>query len=224
MRYQLREGLYHCIAGQDVIFLDLPKNRYFALPSTCTQAFRQLLDRNGEAFTGAEGALSSLIKAGYLLEAMTSDCTFNNSGLELASSDTSMRNHGSFRFWQFLVALYWELHTSLQLRVFPLSSVLKRSGMSRGVKGIDEEAAQLEIDRWASAFDQTALILGRTDRCLVRSLAMFTVLRTHGVTAVLVIGARSDPFSAHAWVQHDGIVLNDSLDQINNYSPILALQ
>lgn len=83
---------------------------------------------------------------------------------------------------------------------------------------------EVQIARWVSAFDQTALILGRTDRCLVRSLAMFSILRGHGVSAALVIGVRSDPFSAHAWVQHDDIVLNDSVDQINNYAPILVLR
>jgi hypothetical protein len=53
---------------------------------------------------------------------------------------------------------------------------------------------------------------------------MFSVLRAHGVSAALVIGVRSDPFSAHAWVQHHDVVLNDCLEQTNNYSPILVLR
>lgn len=224
MRYQLREGLFHCIAGKNVIFLDLPKNRYFALPAPCTQAFRQLVARNGEKFAGTEEALSSLIEAGYLLEGPTPAGNFNNLEIELANNGVFGRNQGNFEVWEFLVALYWELLTSLKLRLFPLSSILERFCMSRCAKGSGGRTAQLEIDRWVSAFDQTALILGRTNRCLVRSLAMFSVLRGHGVTAALVVGVRSDPFSAHAWVQYDDIVLNDSVDQINNYAPILVLR
>ncbi|MGK2910421.1 MULTISPECIES: lasso peptide biosynthesis B2 protein [unclassified Sphingobium] len=224
MRYQLREGLFHCIAGQSVIFLDLPKNRYFALPAPSTQAFRHLVARNGEKFVGAEEALSSLIEAGYLIEDPVSGGNFNNPAIEIASDAILESNQRKFAVWEFLVALYWELLTSLKLRLFPLSSILERIGISRGAQGSGEEMGEVQIARWVSAFDQTALILGRTDRCLVRSLAMFSILRGHGVSAALVIGVRSDPFSAHAWVQHDDIVLNDSVDQINNYAPILVLR
>ncbi|MCY1170493.1 Transglutaminase-like superfamily protein [compost metagenome] len=223
MRFQLREGFYHCFAGQYAIFLDLPANRYFALPSTSTQAFRQLVDRNGEAFAGAEEALSSLIKHGILLEAKASDRSFAKLGIERASRDMSRHNSKSSPFWRFVVALYSELLTSVRLHLFPLSPMLKSAAACQRRKA-NRYNDSLDIERWVSAFDRTAIILGRTNRCLVRSLAMFRVLRVYGAAPTLVIGVRSDPFSAHAWVQHDDTVLNDDLEQINNYSPILVLR
>ncbi|WP_083224804.1 lasso peptide biosynthesis B2 protein [Sphingomonas panacis] len=224
MRYRLKEGLYHCIAGRNVIFLDLSRNRYFALPSTSTVTFRQLVARNGETVAGAEAALSSLIDAGYLLEAADSDLSFKVLEIEAPAGDAYSRNEVPHRLWPLLVAVYSELRTSLRIRLFPLHSVFARSAISRRVIGRDEHERKTEVDLWVSAFERAALILGRSNRCLTRSLAMFSVLRARGVTANLVIGVRSEPFSAHAWVQYEGTVLNDTFGQINNYSPILVLR
>jgi Transglutaminase-like superfamily len=45
--------------------------------------------------------------------------------------------------------------------------------------------------------------------CLQRSAATTCLLRRHGVAASLVIGARQLPFKAHAWVEVEGVVVND---------------
>ncbi|WP_420853308.1 lasso peptide biosynthesis B2 protein [Sphingobium estronivorans] len=145
-------------------------------------------------------------------------------GIQAPSGDASRRDHGPFRLWPLLVALYSDLLTSLRIRLHPLDSVLARSGMLTRAAGGDEPDSQPELDLWVSAFDRAALILGRTNRCLTRSLAMFSVLRARGVAANLVIGVRSEPFSAHAWVQYQDVVLNDTFGQVNNYSPILVLR
>ena len=46
--------------------------------------------------------------------------------------------------------------------------------------------------------------------CLQRSVCTARLLRKHGVNARLVIGYRPAPFFAHAWVEVDGRVVNDS--------------
>lgn len=43
--------------------------------------------------------------------------------------------------------------------------------------------------------------------CLPRSLALFALLRSLGVSAHHVIGVARFPFDAHAWVEHDGEVI-----------------
>jgi hypothetical protein len=47
--------------------------------------------------------------------------------------------------------------------------------------------------------------------CLEQSLALWWLLQRRGVTAQLRIGARKDKerFEAHAWVEWNGVVLND---------------
>lgn len=47
-------------------------------------------------------------------------------------------------------------------------------------------------------------------RCLQRSAAATCLLRRCGTPAQMVIGAQHRPFKAHAWVEVDGKVVNDS--------------
>lgn len=56
--------------------------------------------------------------------------------------------------------------------------------------------------------------------CLERSLALWCLLRRNGIEAELRIGAQANgrEFAAHAWVEWDGIVLNDSPDVRKRYS------
>lgn len=223
MQYQMRKDLYHCVAGQKVIFLDLFKDRYLALPQCSTQAFRRLVAGNGNAFDGDKDALAPLVNAGYLLAGSSDFQDSYRLATEIPTGDISFGKRQPFRIRHFLVALYWELLTSAMLKFTPLSSVVARYRNTRRKCTKDGEIATSKVHQWASAFDSTALILGRADRCLVRSLAMFNVLRRSGFAAEFIIGVRSDPFSAHAWVQREGVVLNDTIEQITNYTPILVI-
>ena len=45
--------------------------------------------------------------------------------------------------------------------------------------------------------------------CLQRSVVATWMLRRHGIAAEMVIGCRPLPFESHAWVEVDGLVVND---------------
>ena len=45
--------------------------------------------------------------------------------------------------------------------------------------------------------------------CFQRSVVATWILRRHGHAASLVIGYRPIPFESHAWVEVDGLVVND---------------
>ena len=70
-------------------------------------------------------------------------------------------------------------------------------------------ATAREISRLEAA---TARCLFFQSTCLEQSLALWWLLRRHGVSAELRLGARkeSNRFEAHAWVQLDGAILNNS--------------
>ena len=57
--------------------------------------------------------------------------------------------------------------------------------------------------------------------CLERSLFTYLILGTYGIKTELKIGVNNavDEFSAHAWVEHDGIILNDTPETLKNISP-----
>ena len=59
------------------------------------------------------------------------------------------------------------------------------------------------------AVDLAAVLYFRKVLCLQRSAAAACLLKKHGFPAQLVIGVQQMPFAAHAWVELDGLVLND---------------
>jgi hypothetical protein len=61
-----------------------------------------------------------------------------------------------------------------------------------------------------SAVDWACVWYWKQVLCLQRSAAAACLLRDHGVPAELVIGAQHMPFRAHAWVEVQGLVVNDA--------------
>ena len=223
MFYRLRDDLYHCSVGAGVIFLDITENRYFALPYAGVEAFRRLVLRNGEDFPGAASALSLLVQKGYLVPSSDAETAFPMIDTSSAMIDDESSSLSPLHLPTFLLALSWEASISWKLRRCALSSVIKKSSRIRREEIVCRETRSLRIRRAATAFAHTGLIFGRTDRCLPRSLAMYSLCRSLGVSIQCVIGVRSDPFAAHAWTQDEGRILNDSAEQIGHYSPILVL-
>jgi prolyl oligopeptidase len=65
------------------------------------------------------------------------------------------------------------------------------------------------VERVCRAMDIVCFCYPRRTLCLQRSAATVCLLRQCGVQAELVIGAQQTPFRAHAWVEVDGLVVND---------------
>jgi hypothetical protein len=62
--------------------------------------------------------------------------------------------------------------------------------------------------RLARAVVRTLSLLPTDSRCLARSLVLDTLLARRALQSVVVVAARAEPeFSAHAWVEHDGLPL-----------------
>ena len=59
------------------------------------------------------------------------------------------------------------------------------------------------------AIDLAAMLYWKTVLCLQRSAAATVLLRSHGWPAEMVIGVQILPFQSHAWVEIDGMVVND---------------
>jgi hypothetical protein len=87
-----------------------------------------------------------------------------------------------------------------------LSAALKGRATNAATQGGATDAVVLRVNR---AIARAAVWYPRTVRCLPRSAAATWLLRWLGQPAVLVIGIRTMPFYAHAWVELEGRVVND---------------
>lgn len=59
--------------------------------------------------------------------------------------------------------------------------------------------------------------------CRLDAPALCLYLRRHGIPANLVFGVKLEPFAAHCWVQSDNRILNEPLELVARYSPILVV-
>ena len=91
--------------------------------------------------------------------------------------------------------------------------------------------AQSEIDR-PTAIDEAVRAVARASRrgagrgtCLSQSLALVHLLRRRGIQSALRLGVRKsgERMEAHAWVEADGVVLNDSADVAARFVPLPSL-
>lgn len=91
----------------------------------------------------------------------------------------------------------------------------------------DVARVPLTTDQRAAA-EEAALALDRASRrglfrpkCLVRALALQRLLERRGITGSVVrIGVRrsANALLAHAWVEHDGVILGDTRDMVANFT------
>lgn len=58
--------------------------------------------------------------------------------------------------------------------------------------------------------------------CLVRSALLIRFLRRQGLRADWVFGVRLCPFTAHCWVQVGDVCLNDDVERLVAYTPIMV--
>ena len=86
----------------------------------------------------------------------------------------------------------------------------------------DPEALESALRSFLRA--ENAFVARRApDDCLLRSLALYRFLRAAGLPCEHRIGVRRFPFTAHAWVEHDGSALLDDDNRTQGFTVVAAL-
>jgi hypothetical protein len=216
--YQVRKHLGFCIVNDRTIFLDIASNRYFALPPSLDDAFQRLIStEKSESFPPADivrleqaGILSASADAGSPVKPITAVTRALKPDGMKAGKLISAR------------CVYAQAAALTRLRRRSLAWLphwLERRRKYVTAAGTDEES-WLPI---VNAFAGTVLMRPHSDRCLSNSVAFLDVAFSRDLDARLVFGVYPSPFSAHCWVQVGDMALNDSIENIRAFKPILAL-
>lgn len=118
------------------------------------------------------------------------------------------------------------LVTWFGLRVFGFrrwSFVLRP--MSNPLRSLDSKVSMLAAARTIAAMESAAVRnLFLQTNCLERSIVLRWLLSSRGISSELRIGAqkRSNKFEAHAWIECEGVVLNDIEDVHSHFVPFDA--
>lgn len=115
------------------------------------------------------------------------------------------------------------------LFILGLKVALRIAGFQRTLRWIEGRVRQVPtramarpehiIEAQRAVAMAAALYPGRA-LCLEQSLALYYFLRCAGIGARLRLGVKPYPFEAHAWVEHDGMPVNDFAEHVCHFAPL----
>ncbi|BBC73232.1 conserved hypothetical protein [Altererythrobacter sp. B11] len=223
MYFRVKSEFGYCTtAAGDVVLLDLIRARYFSLAKNQRHAFLRLAE-NGWWLDEAAPEFPVLLGLEFLETVVSSDRHNFDIEIESAEADISRTIWSVGVLPDLVQALFGQFLMSAKLRVWTLKIVLRQISNHKSNRKLDERTADTKIQRIRAGYDASEIFIGRTDRCLVRSLAMFATLNRRGINSKLVIGVRTNPFAAHCWIQRGSVVLNDVVEHVRNFTPIMVL-
>jgi Transglutaminase-like superfamily len=236
-RYGLASHVFVCRDEEYIVVLDLRQDRYFTLEAAKTAALR-VATPGWPASEPGSAVSSSIVDAvalplqrrGWLLAESrdSKDATPVQTpapeaelveGADFARTAVKIRPGMLFSF----VAA--SIFAKLALRFCRFEQVVNRVARRRARRADANQPLDLERARQlVAAFGRMRVFLFSTrDECLHDSLAVVEFLARYGLYPNWVFGVRARPFEAHCWVQHAGIVFNDSVEQVGAYVPIMVV-
>jgi len=216
-RLHLKPHVSFAMVDGRAVFLDLRSDRYLALDGVAAKAFDDLR-------LSADDRTSSMLAEPLLASGLFAIGDQPASVRPTSASVPRRSNRdepGRPLTGDVLAVLALVVRARCALRVMPIARVLA-GHMGRGT-GVPAQPPSAVV-ALASRFRRARALVPIKPTCLQDSLALHAWLAAHGAFATLVLGVRLDPFAAHSWVQHGDTVLNDALDRVATYTPILAIE
>lgn len=222
MPLALAPGISFCELDGARIFLDRERDRYFSLGPEAAVAFATIGQR---APGSAEDAavLDRLVASGILVRDPHGEAPRPCRTIAVKSSPLDDDPHLPAATTAVLVAAQSISRAQIALKLFGFAracrSVADMAPGSRHAQAISPRV-QAEL---AGRFAGAARLVGAFEKCLPTSLAMIRFCRGRDYDAQLVIGVKTRPFQAHAWVSTNGVVLTDTTETARQFTPILIL-
>lgn len=219
MSYGLRPSLYHVWLKDDVILLDLYHDRYFALPQEARPLFKRVIEEGNE--DEDELAVLSRALGGDALCWIDHETPDHRAGhLQpvrcLGMGTQSVAPGAALR------AIGYRCQSGLWLRFSSLEEIIAR--LQKRKAGVIAEVGKDDATgSIAQAFQKIAPLFPMDDRCLSTSISLIMALFDRHLPATFVIGVRAGPFAAHCWVQQRDLLINDDLEKVRTFSPILVI-
>jgi len=237
--YALASHVFVCLQDEHVVLLDVRNDRYFALEAAKTRGLEVMVRGWPVRAEGTATSLKELSNSG-VIETLSERGLLTNGRpagkdatpiqcempiAEIDADDTAQTPRiGLLHIVRFSFAA---IAAHLSLKYLPFERVIRQAQWRRmharakfGASGLDQARAQtlIAVFSWLRPFFFTA-----KDACLFEALALSRFLASHGIYPQWVFGVQARPFSAHCWLQHEGIVLNDTVEHIGQYTPIMLV-
>lgn len=218
MDLALRPGLTFCRLEEDFIFLDREADRYFGVSGALACCLRTLLNRNDASPSVTE--IELLRRANLIVDGAgipVAACEHEAACASILDLDRPK----SFKPLALAGIILRLARTRRLLRKRGLPQMLREIG-ARKTSG--SEMIELgSLRELAQLYDRSRLFYLAADHCLVRAITFYSHAASSGCRVRLVFGVQLHPFSAHCWVEHGDLILDDSAEHVGRFKPILVL-
>lgn len=231
--YFLSQHAFACVSGSSVVLLDLKADRYLALEASRACSLDGLVAGWPKLATEAPAAeagnriAASMLRRGLLTSERSQGKVLTPPPVAVPTDtalDPADEGEMSLRLKHLLSFVAALTMAGLHLRFRSMESIVDHVRQRRAKVVNREGQHELDITQLARLFDRLrSFTYNARGACLFDSLAMLYFLLREGFRPQWVIGVRSSPsFMAHSWIQHGGTVLNDTVDHVSVYTPIMA--
>lgn len=225
MTWQLNADISFCELDGRLFFLDIRRDRYFQLSKTLERRFLSYLAAPDDASIN----VSELIKHGLLLHTTTvphgrpAACIDlpNESATEMSRPAKPIPFDVVRDVFLAVAVMWWQLKVRCLKSILHALSEYRESRTSPLV--YNQAELRRRLSQAATTFNRVRPYIPIETCCLIDSLSMVRFLAKRGLHAHLVMGVTCDPFSAHAWVQHGPLVLNETVGTAQAHVPIRVI-
>jgi len=220
----LNSDISFCELDNQLFFLDIRGDRYFQLSRALEHNFLSYLETPGDASID----ISGLVKHNLLPLASESPCNGPTTGI-VSPSESAIEIPGSTKHISLdvvqdvfltVAVMRWQLKVR---RLKPILQALSNYREGKTSPHSDGHIGQQRLLEAATSFNSVRPYVPIETCCLIDSLSMVRFLAKRGLHAHLVMGIACDPFSAHAWVQHGPLVLNETVGVAQAHVPIRVI-
>lgn len=224
--FQLPRHVHFCRHGDAFVFLDLKRDDYILVHGELAEAFDQVIEskKNFRPAAPLEDLLLPLTASGLLTigsqggrPPKTVDVALASASLferqkEIASPPPRMPDYLAF----FLACL----RADWMLRRWAIADTTAHVSLRK-----QRRSTTIDVDARQDTCTFLALrrLYPRPYLCLFDSLALVEFLAPRGAYPDWVFAVQLDPWAAHCWVQQGTTVLNDGMEEIADYTPIMSV-
>ena len=241
VRYLLAEHVFVCVDGEQVVFLDVRADRYWALEAAATAGLDAVIrgwpvpasvpasvtpDRLVDPQQSDPVAdAAPLIERGLITEIAAGGKDATPVRAEPASGEVCSAGPEAARSGSWMKFVAAALTAKFLLRCCSFERVIRRVKVRKSSGRAAREPLDLERVRvlLATFSHHRVFLFASKDECLYDSLALLEFLARHELYPDWIFGVQTRPFAAHCWVQQGGLVFNDTAEHVSGFTPIMVV-
>lgn len=198
---------------EDVVLLDVERDAYFCLAGASAQI--EIADTGG--LTVGDPGLAEDLKLSGLMVANPPACPVPRPPAATPTTSALRWTYPAPRAADIATGMGAMIDVLAAYRGRSLKQILAAVGPAPA-SGPPTLATLEIVDRF-HAWIPFAPVSGK---CLLRSFILRRLLERRGLSAAWVFGVATWPFSAHCWLQAGEVVLDDTVERVSRFTPILV--